>query len=147
MDAEFRIAGREFKMRKLDAFYQYHIVRRLGPILADLAPVIKDLASFGEGKFDALPEDEKLESAARFASPIMQGLAKLTDEDSEYVLHGLLSAVEVKNGPAWVKISNGKVLLMQDMELPVLIQIAGRAFGFNLSGFFGALPSTSPRRE
>lgn len=144
---EFRIGAREFKVRKLDAFFQYHIARRVAPILADLAPVVKDLTAFSNGQFDALPESEKLDGAMKFAAPVMLGLSKLSDADSEYVLHGLLSAVEVKNGPAWVKISNGKVLLMQDMELPMLLQIAGRAFGYNMSGFFAGLPSTSPRRE
>jgi len=138
MDRDFSIGGREFKLSKLDALKQYHIVRRVGPILSDILP------AFGETKKlqnpEKLSENEKLEALAKIVSPIVNGLGKLSDADSELVLFGLLSAVEVKQSVGWAKVSNGSLLMMQDLELPVLLQCAGRAFVYNLSSFFAGLP-------
>ncbi len=40
----------------------------------------------------------------------------------------------------WVKVSDGSQLMMQDLDLPQLLNIAGRAFWFNLGGFFPGAP-------
>ncbi len=71
----------------------------------------------------------------------MTGLSKLSDADAEFVLYGLLAAAEVQQQAGnWAQVSTGSMLMIQDLELPMLLQIAGRAFMFNLSGFFSALP-------
>jgi hypothetical protein len=78
---------------------------------------------------------------AKFATPIINGLSALSDADAEFVLRGLLSAVEVKQ-PAgnWARVANSEMIMMGDLELPVLLHLASRAFMHNLSGFFSALP-------
>ena len=42
-----------------------------------------------------MSEEEKLNEFSKIAGPIMNGLQKLSDVDSEYVLYCLLAAVEV----------------------------------------------------
>lgn len=141
-DRDFEIGSRKFKLSKIDAFKQFHIVRRIGPILSDLLPAMRDAGKFKN--MDLLSEDEKLEQIAKFAAPFMTGLSKLTDADADLVLFGLLSSVEMQQAQGnWAKIASNSMLMMQDLELPILLQIAGRAFMFNLSGFFGALPHRS----
>jgi len=141
-DREFSFGGRQFKLSKIDAFKQFHIVRRIGPILSELLPAMKGMSQLKN--FDELPEEKKLEHIAQFATPIMVGLSRLSDADSELVLYGLLSAVEMLH-PAggWSRVSTGSMLMIQDLELPALLQIAGRAFMYNLSGFFAGLPARS----
>lgn len=135
MEREFSIGGRDFKLCKIDAFKQFHIVRRIGPILSDILPALTE-----SKKTES--ESDKLASLAKIATPIMNGLSKLSDADSELVLFGLLQAVEIKQASGvWTKVSNNSMLMIQDLELPVLLQLAGRAFVFNLSGFFSALPA------
>lgn len=140
-DREFEIGARKFKLNKIDAFKQFHIVRRLAPILSDLLPSLgefKKIATAGE----SISEIEKLEGFAKLAAPLMNGLSKLSDEDSDRVLFGLLSSVELKQEPVgnWAKVAREDMLMMQDMDLPILLQIAGRALVFNLASFFAALP-------
>ncbi len=139
MDRDFELFGRNFKLNKIDAFKQFHIVRRIGPILSELLPAMQEVSKVQNSNQS---EEEKLATIAKFATPIMTGLSKLSDNDANQVLHGLLQAVEIKQMPAgnWARVSNGELLLMQDLELPMLLQIAGKAFMFNLSGFFAALP-------
>jgi hypothetical protein len=142
-DRDFEIGGRKFKLCKIDAFKQFHIVRRIGPLLSDLMPIMQDAQKLKA--VESLSESEKFEMIAKFVGPIMNGLSKLSDADSELVLFGLLASVEVQQMPAgnWARVSSNSMLMIQDMELPMLLQIAGRAFVFNLAGFFGALPPKS----
>ena len=139
-ERDFEIGTRKFKLSKIDAFKQFHIVRRIAPILADLLPALQEVTKIA-GKDSVLSEGDKLEEFAKIASPLMKGLSKLTDEDSNKVLFGLLSSVEVQQSSGnWAKVVSDSMLMMQDMELPVLLQVAGRAFAFNLQGFFAELP-------
>lgn len=135
---DFELGGRKFQISKINALDQFHIARRMGPILADIVPIIQQL---NKKKLDTLSEDEKLDSFGKLASPFMVGLAKLSDEDAEIVLFGLLSCAEIQGASgAWMKITNKKLLLAQDLELPHLINIAGHSFMHNISGFFGGVP-------
>lgn len=140
---DFTIGSREFKCLKIDAFEQFHIVRRIGPILADLLPSLKKAANFGKTDNSEMTQEQQLEQIGTFAAPILTGLSKLSDADSEYVLYGLLKAVEVKQSAGnWARVAQGTppMLMMQDLDFPVLMQIAARAFGHNMSSFFSALP-------
>ena len=38
MDNDFEIGGRQFKLNKIDAIKQFHVARRVSPILGDLMP-------------------------------------------------------------------------------------------------------------
>lgn len=139
MDRDFTIGGREFKLNKLDAFKQFHIVRRIAPLLSELLPAMKDATKLKE--FEGLSEDDKFGRVAGFVGPIMKGLSNLSDADADLVLFGLLSSVEMKQSAGnWAKVATTSMLMIQDLELPVLLQIAGKAFMFNLAGFFAGLP-------
>ncbi len=141
-DRDFEINGRKFKLLKIDAFKQFHIVRRIAPLLADLLPAMKDVKSVKS--LESVSESEKLDQMAKVVGPVMMGLSKLSDADADLVLFGLLASVEVQQ-PAgnWARVSTNSMLMMQDLELPILLQIAGRAFAYNLSGFFTELPRQS----
>jgi len=142
MERNFTYGGREFQLGKIDAFKQFHIVRRVAPILADLLPALQSSSKFKDLKsVDSLPESDQLDMIAKVAGPVMNGLSKLSDTDAELVLYGLLGSVEMKQTTGnWAKVASGSMLMMQDLELAALLQIAGRAFVFNLSSFFAASP-------
>lgn len=143
MDRDFEIGGRKFRLGKMDAFRQFHVVRRIGPILSDLLPALKD--GVKNPDLSNLSESEKLDGIAKFVTPIMSGLSRLSDADAELVLYSLLGSVEMQQALSgnWMHIATkgaNPILMVQDLELPVLLQIAGRAFVHNLAGFFSALP-------
>lgn len=139
-DRDFDIGGRHFKLNKIDAVKQFHIVRRIGPILSDLLPALKDGKNLVDPK---LTEEQKFDAMAKLITPVMNGLSKLKDEDADLVLYGLLSSVEVQQPTGnWARVANNSMLMMQDLELPALLNAAGRAFVFNLSSFFTALPQS-----
>jgi hypothetical protein len=142
MENGFEIQGTKYKLCKLDAITQFHIVRRTGPILSELIPAMARLGK-EQKAMESLSEDEKLEKFALVGGPLMEGVAKLSDDDANRVVFGLLSSVEVQQkdfAGVWSKVAT-KEALMFPVDLPVMIQLVARAFMFNLSGFFAALPS------
>lgn len=143
IEREFQINGVNFKLNKVDAFKQFHIVRRMGPLLGELLPAMKT-AAVVSGKKE-MSEDEKFDSFAEIASPLFAGLAKLSDKDSEFILTGLLEAVEMQqdNG-GWARLATNAGLMFNNIELPLMLQVAGRALMFNIGNFFAILPSALP---
>lgn len=136
MERAFSIGGKNFQLSKIDAVKQFHIVRRIGPILAKMLPAITSLQ-----KSKTADDSKNEEMLVAFAGPVMEGLSTLSDSDADAVLFGLLQAVEVQQSAGnWAKVCSGSILMIQDIELPILLQLAGRALMFNLSGFFAALP-------
>lgn len=138
MENTFELGTMKFKLSKINAFKQFHIVRKIGPILAELGPAMAAIEKSSKNK--GLSSEDQLSEFAKIASPIMIGLAKLSDSDSEYVLFSLLNSVEIHQGVGWAKVAVENNLMMNQLELPQLLQLAGKAFAFNLSGFFAALP-------
>jgi len=115
---DFAINGVNYKASKLPAMKQFHIVRRVAPLLAGMAD-----------------KDKALEG-------IMNGIGSLKDEDANYILFGLLSCVEREQvGHGWAKVCTGESLMFQDIDLAVMFQIATKAFMENYSGFIQGLPS------
>lgn len=72
----FQIGEREFKLHKIDALKQFHIVRRIAPILGEILPALKAGQGLAES-FDTLSNDKKFELIANFAKPVMTGFSKL----------------------------------------------------------------------
>jgi hypothetical protein len=143
MDRDFSIGERKFKLLKIDAFKQFHIVRRFAPVLKEMLPVLTTLGRDLRAA-ESLSEDAKLEQFAKLAAPFMDGLSKLSDADADKVLFGLLSHVEMQETHGnWSRLATDSQLRFADLELPVILNAAGRAFMFNLSGFFAALPRAS----
>lgn len=140
-DRDFEIGTRKFKLSKIDTFKQFHIVRRIGPILSDMIPAMQSVQRV---QSQSISEEAKLEEFGKLATPIMTGLAKLSDADADLVLFGLLCSVEIQQaGGNWARVATPSMLMIQDLELPVMLQIAGKALMYNLSGFFAALPRQS----
>lgn len=134
---EFSIGPRKYKIGKMDAFKQFHIVRRIAPILGELIPAASKMKSKNASQIT----DQDYESLA----PIMNGIAMLSDEDANKVLLGLCSCVEIyqETSKSWARVSTDSNLMFQDLELVELLQIAGRAFVYNMKGFFTLLPQVS----
>lgn len=142
-DRDFEINGLKFKLNNMDAFKQFHIAKKIAPILSELIPSIGSIKQVAQSQGE-MGESEKLDEIAKIASPLLSGFSKLSDADADKVLLGLLSSVEMQQTAGnWAKISTESMLMIQDLPLPVMLQAAGRAFAFNIAGFFGALPRIS----
>jgi len=119
---DFQVNGIDYKSGKLNAKQQFHIVRRMAPILSGVV---------GKSEGDVL-------------NGIATALASLNDVDADFVLFGLLGCVERKDSTGgWGKVSTGENLMYQDIDLVAMMQIAMKAFEGNFSAFFKGLDLTS----
>ncbi len=134
-ERDFEVNGKKFKLGKIDPIKQFHIVRRMGPVMSEILPAAMDF-NRAQKTLNMEDQDAVFGEAAKVFAPVMVGLSKLSDADADRVLYGLLASVEVQQSTGnWARVANDSMIMMQDLELPVLMQIAGRAFMFNLSGF------------
>ena len=124
---EFELNGHTYGLGKIDARSQFHIVRRLAPVLGEIAPAAAGGKMEG---LDALP-------------PLANAIAKLSDADADYCLFGLLAVVRRKQpqGMGWGPVCTGNTLMYDDLDMVGMLQLAWKALEFNMSGFFAALPS------
>lgn len=123
---EFEQNGKTYKVGKLDARAQFHIVRRLAPVFGELIPALQD----GKEGFDAIPAMAK-------------AVAGLSDADTDYCLFGLIGTMSRKQeqGLGWGPVATGNALMYADIDMVGMLQLAWQSLQYNMSGFFAALPS------
>lgn len=135
------IDGREYKLNKINPMTQFHIVRRITPIMGKVLPLLVSVKS-DASSFESIGETKQLDMLAKLATPVMEGLSSLSDADADFVLIRLLASVEMKDASTghWFFIADGQVGMKYDtLELPLMINLAGRAFMHNLASFIHAL--------
>jgi hypothetical protein len=129
MSLEFDHGGHTYRVGKLPAMRQFHVVRRL-------APMLPNMAGLGLKPGASRPED-----MIAVLEPLARAVAGMSDADAEYVIATCMSAVERKQ-PAggWARMESGGRLMFEDMDMVGMVFIVGQVLRHNLSGFFDALP-------
>jgi len=117
---EFEINGQQYRSGKLNARLQFHVARRLAPVLGGLAEASKN----NDGDF------------AGFLQPIADAIAGMSDADCDYVLDACLGVVQRQQGSSWVNIFVNKAQMFDDIDMGVMLQIASKVITENLGGFF-----------
>lgn len=117
------IEGVEYEIGKLDALRQYHLVRKLAPVLAVM------IGSFSK---------ENVESMDMGA--LADALAKMDMETSDFILFTCLSVVKRHDKGVWAPVSTGKQLMYADMNAAVLFNIQKEVVQENLANFFTGAP-------
>lgn len=131
---QFELNGNTYFADKIPAMKQFHIVRRLAPLLAGMAPTLDAI------KMQTLASA----NAADIIPNLAAALSKVSDADAEFVIYGLMSSVKKKEprGGGWSPIIVSDRLQFQDMTMPEMIQIAAKSAQHNLKDFLSALPQS-----
>ncbi len=128
MSDTVEVGGHTYRIGRMPAREQFHVVRRLGPaIMGFLASAVAKGGIAGA------------------IGPIIDHLSKMSDEDSDYVLDhcmGVVSRAQPNGEWAKVRAPNG-ALMFQDIELPQLINLTRAVLTENLRGFFPAAAAGS----
>ena len=118
----------------MDAFKQFHVSRRIAPIIPTLIPIFVKLSKDGSllADFGALSE---------VLAPFAEGLSNLSDEASEYVVASCLSVVQREQGKNWASVwsASNNVCMFDDMDLSVMIQIVIKVIQESLGPFIRGL--------
>jgi hypothetical protein len=134
--AELEVEGRQYRTGKLNAFKQFHLMRKLLPLFSGMGESLSQMPATvgsGEGQF------------WHSLSPIAQAVADMSDDDSEWIIKTCLAAVTVFNGRNWVPVATPTgELMFEDIDLSQMLQLAFGVIQENLGNFFpGALPNGS----
>lgn len=133
MATEFEVVGKKYRVGKLDAIKQFHLMRKIGPIVAKIAP---DFANQADGLGDM----------QKMITPVLEALSEMKDGDVDYIIRMCLSVTKRDEGAnVWVDCWNVRANMSQfaDMDLSVLLPVCLNVIQENLGGFLGGSPSSS----
>jgi hypothetical protein len=135
---EFTIGSHDFRANPLAPKRAFHVARRIAPVIGGL----KDLIPLLLGKGIDLDD---MEGVAAILEPIAQAMAKLPEDDADYILEHCLEVVQVKveGGRGWAPIQTGGALMYEWLTMPMMLQIAWTVLQQNLTSFFPAGAQTS----
>lgn len=123
--AEFSVNGFDYRSSKMDALTQLHVVRRL-------SPVIGALREFAVEGVDATKALDALE-------PVAMVVAKIPDDDVNYIVNACLSTVQRKQDGdrGWANIwnSGAKRPLFEDIAMVEMLTISGHVIMDALGNF------------
>ena len=136
---EFKVGDNNYRAKKMNAFQQFHVARRLAPLISEMMEMGDTLQAIGE------TEPTKL------IVPFAAALSRISDEDCNYVLGLCLSMTQRQqgngSGPVWTDVWNdrAKRIMFQDLDsLGSMIEVVSQILQDNLTGFFSGV---SPGRE
>lgn len=128
------IGGNSYQIGKLDAFKQFHLARRIAPVLFSLGGAVSAF----------LPQDGGESSdvdVLKAIEPMVNVISKMSDADSQYVLNACLSVCSRKQGNGYQRVFvDGSGLMFIDVDLSVMMQLVQAVIQDNLGNFMAALP-------
>lgn len=130
----------DYQFGKISALAQFHIVRRLAPMIGEIIPAVTAISK--KGNLD--PKDlANSEESLKLLEPVISSISKLSDSDANYVIFELLKPVsrKVTNAGGWAKVVNGEHFMYDDIDMPTMLRLCGFSLMHNLGGFISALPA------
>lgn len=154
MDTLITIGTQEYRVGKLSPMKQFHVARRIAPLLAALGGAAlsapKDIAAIeqSDASADDAAEDSALGAIQHFLQSLAPALASMSDEESEYIINTCLAVVKRKQNTSFAPViaSNGR-LMFEDIALPDMMQLTVAVIQENLGSFFPDAPGKSSSSE
>lgn len=134
MADEFEIGANTYRKSKLNAFEQFHCLRRLGPIIGALAKAL------GEGRTPGADQN-RLQTVVE---PVLVALSTIADADLDFVIATCLKHVTRKQAAGWAPImATPGQMMFADIDMQAMLQIVWNVLEGDLASFFGGLASGS----
>lgn len=128
MSREITIDNRRYNIGTIDVFQQFHVARRIGPMVLGIIAAVQG------------GEDDGPESLLNLVSgPMANALAEMRQDDADYVLYECLSAVRVVEGEGNLVTLYDKArkqLRYADLKMPAMLSLVYSVLQDNLGSFF-----------
>lgn len=137
------IRGKEYEFKRLDAFQQLYIAKRIAPVFGSLIGVFKKCASIDEASKSFKIDQEKFFESLEELGEV---LSRLSDENLQFTVINLLKSVRRKDvGGMMSPVVASDMIMFKDISdhLPTMIELSGRALMANGGDFFEMLSSRS----
>jgi len=135
------INGIEYTIGRLNAVDQFHVSRKIAPIVPKLMPIIAEVAKGDLAKvIDSLSEEEngdltELQPLADALSPFMEAIAQMPEEDVNFIIFKCLSVA--KRGGAVVCRNNS--IMFDNLGMTELLPLVIATIRLNLGNFIQGL--------
>jgi len=135
------INGIEYTIGRLNAVDQFHVSRKIAPIVPKLMPIIAEVAKGDLAKvIDSLSEEEngdlkELQPLADALSPFMDAIAQMPEEDVNFIIFKCLSVA--KRGGAVVCRNNS--IMFDNLGMTELLPLVIATIRLNLGNFIQGL--------
>lgn len=128
------VNGQTYMIGKLNALTQFHVSRRLAPLLAQMGVSLHSLrAGLNADLEDFLP----------VLGPVTDMLARMSDDDANYIIFTCLSAVTRQSGERWAAITAGQSLMFDDIDMPTMLRLVVEVVKDNMGAFMRELPDAT----
>ncbi|WP_235837938.1 phage tail assembly chaperone [Chitinasiproducens palmae] len=132
-----------FQIGKLPAKKQFHVSRRIAPIIPALLPIYVGLARGGSLM-------ATLEQSPEILKPFAEALAGMPDDAVDYLIDTCMSVVKRQQGSGWANIWSPGGPMFDDIDLSLLLPLTVRVITVNLGPFISGLltsQSSSPASQ
>lgn len=129
------VNGAQYLIGKLDARTQFHVFRRLGPLLAVVGVPVMQMMAAHKSLKEAEAQGGQL---AALLAPVMDALSKMSDTDVDYVLDRCLAVCARLEGERPAPVMRQGVLVYQDLDMVAMVRLAIEVVKENLGNFFSA---------
>jgi hypothetical protein len=134
MERHEEIKGHTYAIGKLNVFEQFHVARRLGPMLSEIVAAFMSAPNLFAGGGEDAKALEFLELAT---GPLANSLAKMSNADADYITHACLSVCQRKQAHGYAKVFvPGGGIMFQDIQLDTFLGLVFFVLQENLAGFF-----------
>lgn len=133
-----KINEAEYQVLPMSPRQQFHLMRRLSPLMSSMGVAALALLD------DEVPKEQAMAMAMGSIGPASEVLAGMPDEQVDYVLDACLTHVErLGEDLKWYKIyvpqPRGAVRMFQDIDGAAELRLVNEVIKGNLAGFFGQL--------
>ncbi|WP_376746308.1 phage tail assembly chaperone [Acinetobacter schindleri] len=135
------IGGHDYTIGRLNALDQLHVSRKIAPIIPNIMPILTEVAKGDlEKVIESIEADENaelegLEPLAKALEPFMEAIAKIPEEDVNYVIYKCLSVVK-RNGAV---VCRGESIMFDDLDMNHLLPLTVAVIRTNLGNFIQGL--------
>ncbi len=132
VEVEFEFMGKSYRLGTMDCFEQFHVSRKLAPIIASMGGEMFKLLS-GKGDTKKLSKVDWM----LLAGPMADVLAQMSNEESEYILRTCLKYIKRKEDSAWapIMLSTGQ-MMYADLKMTHMLRLVFEMLVHNFGDFF-----------
>lgn len=126
------IDGMSYRFGQLTPMTQFHVARRLAPVLMSVGTSIDAVFQAMDAEQGVGPE------TLQAVSPIVEAISKLSDQDSEYVIKACLSVVSVAQQGGYAPVLNQATgqLMFSTIRMPTMLKLVYEVAQKDLGDFF-----------
>lgn len=138
MSTKIDINGQTYVIEKLPALAQFHVTRRLAPILATMGISVQSLSAGSKMAIDDfLP----------VMGPVSEVIAHMSDDEVNYIIFTCLNVVSRQQGDKFARISapNVQTLMFADIDMGIMLRLTVEVVKDSLGNFMQGLTDNSPQ--